>query len=301
MTLSRSAYADAPAERPDVAAEVDPAAVEAALDLLATRPVVVLTGAGLSTDSGIPDYRGPGAPARAPMTYQEFVATPEAQRRYWARSHVGWQRMGHAVPNDGHRALAAVDPLMLITQNVDGLHEAAGSRRLVALHGRVADVVCLGCRSTSSRAELERVLDELNPDWVERHASVASNPDGDVDLDDTADFVVPTCACGGPLKPDVVFFGENVPPDRVARCYAAVEALGTGGALLVAGSSLTVMSGLRFVKRAAQGGTPIVVVNRGATRGDPLASYKLEVGCSDFLTALAGRVSSVSGPGGFPA
>ncbi len=260
-----------------------------ALDLLSTRPLVVLTGAGLSTDSGIPDYRGPGSPARAPMTYQEFVADPGAQQRYWARSHLGWQRMGRAVPNDGHRALAALDPELLITQNVDGLHEAAGSRRVVALHGRVADVICLSCRTTSSRADLERVLDELNPDWLERHGWVASRPDGDVDLDETDDFVVPTCDCGGPLKPHVVFFGENVPADRVARCYAAVEALGTSGALLVAGSSLTVMSGLRFVKRAAAGGTPIVIVNRGQTRGDALATYTLEVGCSEFLGALCAR------------
>ena len=268
---------------------------DTALDLLATRPLVVLTGAGLSTDSGIPDYRGPGAPVRAPMTYQEFVATPEAQRRYWARSHVGWRRMGHAEPNDGHRALAALDPLLLITQNVDGLHEAAGSRRMVALHGRVADVICLSCRETSARAALERVLDDLNPDWIERHGAALTKPDGDVELDETDDFVVPTCECGGPLKPDVVFFGENVPPDRVARCYAAVEALGTGGALLVAGSSLTVMSGLRFVKRAAQGGTPVVIVNRGTTRGDELASYKLEVGCSEFLTELVRRSLDMSG------
>lgn len=260
---------------------------DAAFDLLATRPLVVLTGAGLSTDSGIPDYRGPGSPARTPMTYQEFVASPAAQRHYWARSHLGWQRMGRAVPNDGHRALAALDPDLLITQNVDGLHEAAGSSRLVALHGRVADVVCLSCRTTSSRQHLARVLDELNPDWLARHDWVASRPDGDVDLDETEDFVVPACECGGPLKPDVVFFGENVPADRVAQCYAAVEGLGTDGALLVAGSSLTVMSGLRFVKRAAAGGTPIVIVNRGPTRGDALATYKLEVGCSEFLTDLA--------------
>lgn len=266
-------------------------AEDEALDLLATRPLVVLTGAGLSTDSGIPDYRGPGSPARAPMTYQEFVATPQAQQRYWARSHLGWQRMGRAEPNAGHHALAGLDPDLLITQNVDGLHESAGSRRLVALHGRVADVVCLTCRTTSSRAALEAELDLLNPGWLERHGWVESRPDGDVDLDDTHDFVVPRCPCGGPLKPDVVFFGENVPPDRVARCYAAVEALGHDGALLVAGSSLTVMSGLRFVKRAAQGGTPIVIVNRGATRGDALASYKLEVGCSEFLGELCTRVS----------
>ncbi len=262
------------------------AQVDEALDLLATRPLVVLTGAGLSTDSGIPDYRGPGSRARAPMTYQEFVATREAQQRYWARSHLGWQRMGHAVPNEGHRALAALDPELLITQNVDGLHEAAGSRELVALHGRVAEVICLGCGETSSRDDLERVLDALNPGWLERHGWVESRPDGDVDLDDTDDFVVPACACGGVLKPHVVFFGENVPADRVARCYAAVETLGTEGALLVAGSSLTVMSGLRFVRRAAQRGTPIVIVNRGATRGDPLASYLLDVGCSEFLARL---------------
>lgn len=268
-------------------------AEDKALDLLATRPLVVLTGAGLSTDSGIPDYRGPGSPARAPMTYQEFVATPQAQQRYWARSHLGWQRMGRAEPNAGHHALAGLDPDLLITQNVDGLHESAGSRRLVALHGRVADVVCLTCRTTSSRAALEAELDLLNPGWLERHGWVESRPDGDVDLDDTHDFVVPRCPCGGPLKPDVVFFGENVPPDRVARCYAALEALGHDGALLVAGSSLTVMSGLRFVKRAAQGGTPIVIVNRGATRGDALASYKLEVGCSEFLGELCTRVSRI--------
>lgn len=271
------------------------AAIEGeALDLLASRPLVVLTGAGLSTDSGIPDYRGPGAPSRMPMTYQEFIASAEAQQRYWARSHLGWQRMGRAVPNDGHRALAALDPLLLITQNVDGLHEAAGSRAVVALHGRIADVVCLTCRTVTSRLALERELDALNPGWLERHGWVESRPDGDVDLDDTRDFVVPRCPCGGPLKPDVVFFGESVPPDRVARCYAAVEALGTSGALLVAGSSLTVMSGLRFVKRAAAGGTPIVIVNRGETRGDALASYKLEVGCSEFLTELCTRVSRLS-------
>jgi NAD-dependent SIR2 family protein deacetylase len=262
-----------------------------ALDLLASRRLVVLTGAGLSTDSGIPDYRGPGAPSRAPMTYQEFVASPEAQQRYWARSHLGWQRMGRAAPNDGHHALARLDPELLITQNVDGLHEAAGTRSLVALHGRVAHVVCLSCRTTSSRDALERELDALNPGWLERHGWVESRPDGDVDLDDTHDFVVPRCPCGGPLKPDVVFFGENVPADRVARCYAAVEALGTDGALLVAGSSLTVMSGLRFVKRAAAGGTPVVIVNRGLTRGDALATYKLEVGCSEFLTELVGRIA----------
>ncbi|MCW2850965.1 MAG: Silent information regulator protein Sir2 [Nocardioides sp.] len=262
---------------------------EDACALLDGRPLVVLTGAGLSTDSGIPDYRGPGAPVRAPMTFQEFVAGPEAQQRYWARSHLGWGRMHHASPNDGHRALAALDPELLITQNVDGLHEAAGTRRLVALHGRIADVVCLGCRATSSRVGLHQRMTELNPGFTARHVTAEIRPDGDVELDDTADFVVPACEdCGGVLKPDVVFFGENVPAPRVERCYAAVESLaGSGGVLLVAGSSLTVMSGLRFVRRASKLGVPVVIVNRGTTRGDEHATFKLELGCSEFLATLA--------------
>ncbi|WP_182525757.1 Sir2 family NAD-dependent protein deacetylase [Nocardioides dongkuii] len=259
------------------------------VDLLRDRPLVVLTGAGLSTDSGIPDYRGPGAPARAPMTYQEFVSGPAAQQRYWARSHLGWARMRRADPNPGHLALAALDPELLITQNVDGLHERAGSRRVVALHGRIAEVVCLGCRRTSARTALQERLAALNPGFAERHAAAEVRPDGDVDLDDTDAFVVPGCAdCGGALKPDVVFFGENVPAPRVERCYAAVDALGTsGGVLVVVGSSLTVMSGLRFVRRAAKAGTTVVIANRGPTRGDELATYRLEVGCSEFLTGLA--------------
>jgi NAD-dependent SIR2 family protein deacetylase len=271
--------------------------IEDALNLLAGRPLVVLTGAGLSTDSGIPDYRGPGSPSRMPMTYQDFVSGPVAQQRYWARSHLGWGRMKRASPNAGHLALARLDPELLITQNVDGLHEAAGSRRLVALHGRIADVICLACRRTSSRAELHDRLTAHNPGWQARHAEVEVRPDGDVELDDTHDFVVPACdGCGGVLKPDVVFFGENVPPPRVERCYAAVDALAdTGGALLVAGSSLTVMSGFRFVRRAVKAGTPVVIVNRGVTRGDDLATCKVEVGCSEFLDALASVASPVTG------
>lgn len=273
-----------PAE-PDEPDEPD----ETALDLLRGRRLVVLTGAGLSTDSGIPDYRGPGAPVRRPMTFQEFVSGPAAQQRYWARSHLGWSRMRVAEPNAGHRALAEVDPELLITQNVDGLHERAGSRRLVALHGRIADVVCLGCGTVTSRASLQERLDALNPGWAQAHADVAVNPDGDVDLEEVEGFVVPACeVCGGVLKPDVVFFGENVPRERVATCFEAVDALGTDGALLVAGSSLTVMSGLRFVRRAARNGTPVVIVNRGATRGDDLATYAVHAGCSEFLTRLAG-------------
>jgi NAD-dependent SIR2 family protein deacetylase len=263
--------------------------VDEVLGSLADRPLVALTGAGCSTDSGIPDYRGPNSPARLPMTYQEFVSGPEAQRRYWGRSHLGWGRMKQAEPNAGHHALARIDPELLITQNVDGLHERAGSRRVVALHGRISEVVCLSCREVTSRAALHQRLGELNPGFAQRHQQAEVRPDGDVELDDTDDFVVAGCAgCGGVLKPHVVFFGENVPPDRVERCYRAVDALaGNGGALLVAGSSLTVMSGFRFVRRAAKAGVPVVIVNRGATRGDDLATHRLEVGTSEFLTSLA--------------
>jgi len=267
---------------------LDATTYDAALGLLGGRPLVVLTGAGLSTDSGIPDYRGPGSPSRMPMTYQEFVSGYDAQQRYWARSHLGWSRMRGASPNAGHVALARLDPTLLITQNVDGLHEQAGSRSLVALHGRIADVVCLSCKAVTPRASLQTRMAELNPDWVARHASAATRPDGDVDLDDTAGFEVPGCVCGGVLKPDVVFFGENVPAPRVARCYEAVDALGSTGALLCVGTSLTVMSGFRFVRRAAKAGTPVVIVNRGGTRGDELATYKVEAGCSEFLGDLVG-------------
>lgn len=260
-----------------------------ALDLLRGRPLVVLTGAGLSTDSGIPDYRGPGSPARKPMTFQEFLSGPEARRRYWARSHLGWGRMRRADPNDGHLAVARLGAELVITQNVDGLHEQVGTPHLVALHGRIADVLCLDCRRTSPRERLQERLDALNPGWHERHSTVRINPDGDVELEDTDGFEVPACeACGGVLKPDVVFFGENVPKERVERCYAAVEALAEqSGALLVVGSSLTVMSGLRFVRRAAALAVPVVIVNRGQTRGDPLATYAVESGCTEFVTALA--------------
>lgn len=262
-----------------------------ALELLTGRPLVILTGAGLSTDSGIPDYRGPGSVNRSPMTYQDFVSGPTAQQRYWARSYLGWATMGHAQPNDGHRAVAAIDPVLLITQNVDGLHEAAGSSRMVPLHGRIAEVVCLDCGTVSDRAAFQAVLADANPGYAESRAPGRVLPDGDVGLEDTLGFVVPACErCGGVLKPHVVFFGENVPKERVARCYAAVEELAdVAGTMLVAGSSLTVMSGLRFVRRAAERQVPIVIVNRGETRGDPLATVKLDVGCSEFLTALARR------------
>ncbi|MGN0064184.1 MAG: Sir2 family NAD-dependent protein deacetylase [Nocardioides sp.] len=271
-----------------------------ALERCADGPLVVLTGAGVSTDSGIPDYRGPGSVPRTPMTYGEFVSGPAARQRYWARSHLGFTRMKRAEPNPGHTAVAALGADLVITQNVDGLHERVGTPRLVALHGRIADVVCLGCGATSSRLALQELFEELNPGWAERHRDVEVRPDGDVDLEETADFVVPACSvCDGVLKPDVVFFGENVPKARVERCFAAVEALGeSGGTLLVAGSSLTVMSGLRFVRRAAQRGVPVVIVNRGDTRGDDLASHRVHAGTSCWLVQLATlRRATSGGPG----
>ncbi|MDN5919539.1 MAG: NAD-dependent deacetylase [Pseudonocardia sp.] len=278
----------------------DTAAGTRALDLLAGRRLVVLTGAGLSTDSGIPDYRGPDSPPRRPMTYSEFVSGEAAQRRYWARSHVGWARMRRAEPNPGHRALAALQRAGvldgLITQNVDGLHAAAGHRDVVDLHGRIDEVICLDCREIGSRDDLQRRLAGLNPAFTEdpftedHSAEVETAPDGDAALEATDGFRIAACACcGGRLKPHVVFFGENVPRDRVARSYALVGGLGPDdGALLVAGSSLTVMSGLRFVKHAAKHGIPVVIVNRGETRGDGLATVLVDDGTSEVLGALAG-------------
>ena len=252
-------------------------------DVLGDRRWLVLTGAGVSTDSGIPDYRGPGSPVRTPMTYQEFARTPEARQRYWARAHVGWTRMSHAEPNATHTALAAMAKhgrlTGLITQNVDGLHGRAGHPDVIDLHGRIDRVICLSCRETSHRSELHDRLAALNPGYEHRIGEIA--PDGDVVLDETSDFVLAGCrTCGGDLKPDVVFFGENVPKERVARCFALVE---RAESLVVLGSSLQVMSGLRFVKAAAKRGIPVVIVNRGVTRGDDLASLKLEAGCAETL------------------
>ena len=268
--------------------------VDEAIEVLHGRPIVALTGAGLSTDSGIPDYRGPSSPARTPMTFQEVLAGPEQQRRYWARSHVGWARMSRVEPNPGHWALAALEQAGvvagLITQNVDGLHAAAGHRDVVDLHGRVDAVVCLGCGSTSPRALVQARLAELNPDFLDTFgAAVESAPDGDADLELTDGFRTVSCpACGGVLKPDVVFFGENVPKDRVVRAYNLVDrAMTAGGALLVAGSSLTVMSGLRFVRHAHKNAMPVVIVNRGQTRGDDLAVGRVDAGCSETLVELA--------------
>lgn len=276
----------------DDARPVTPGSLADVIEVLAGRRLTVLTGAGVSTDSGIPDYRGPDSPPRTPMTFQQFMGDEAFRRHYWARNHVGWRHVGRTLPNAGHRALAELERRGvvggLITQNVDLLHQAAGSRHVIDLHGRYDRVMCLDCGTVISRAELADRLDALNPGFVESVGAVGDveiAPDADAVIEQTSHFVVAACAvCGGVLKPDIVYFGELVPRERVERAYAMVDA---ADALLVAGSSLTVQSGLRFVRHAARTGKPVVVVNRGATRGDRYAAVTLDGGTSETLTELA--------------
>lgn len=266
--------------------------------VLAGRRVAVLTGAGMSTDSGIPDYRGPDSPPSNPMTIGQFRSDPVFRQRYWARNHLGWRHMDDTEPNAGHRALARLESAGvvsgLITQNVDLLHTKAGSRTVVNLHGTYAQVVCLNCGRTMSRQTLADELEALNPgfaDRAERLGGIAVAPDADAVVADTSSFRYLDCPhCAGMLKPDIVYFGESVPKERVAQAFSLVDG---ADALLVAGSSLTVFSGYRFVRHAAAAGKPIAIVNRGPTRGDALATVKVEAGCSELLTLLAGELTTV--------
>lgn len=266
---------------------------DALVRLFDTRRVVVLTGAGCSTESGIPDYRGPETARRArnPLRFKEFVHDDRAQRRYWARSMQGWLRVARARPNPAHVALADLERrgrlVGVITQNVDGLHLAAGSRRVVELHGNLDAVACLDCGALEPRQSVQERLVSLNPQWTEREVEIA--PDGDAELHDPAleRFVVATCrACEGPLKPRVVFFGENVARPVVEQAYGL---LGEAEALLVVGSSLVVFSGYRFVRRASERGLPIAIVNLGQTRGDSLAQVVLAQRAGALLPCLAAR------------
>jgi NAD-dependent SIR2 family protein deacetylase len=267
--------------------------------LLAGRRVAVLTGAGMSTDSGIPDYRGPDSPPSNPMTIRQFTSDPVFRQRYWARNHVGWRHMDETRPNTGHRAVAALEHHGVvngvITQNVDLLHTKAGSRNVIDLHGTYAQVICLSCGESMSRAALAEQLDALNPGFTEQIEAIgglAVAPDADAVIADTASFRYLDCAsCGGMLKPDIVYFGESVPKDIVQQAISLVE---DAGALLVAGSSLTVFSGFRFVRHAAARGIPVAIVNRGPTRGDELAAVKVEAGCSELLTLLAEELCPAS-------
>ncbi|WP_009474017.1 NAD-dependent protein deacetylase [Rhodococcus sp. JVH1] len=268
------------------------------IDILCGRRLCVITGAGISTDSGIPDYRGPDSPPRNPMTYQQFTGDPDFRRHYWARNHLGWRHMDAARPNTGHRALAGLERAGavsgVITQNVDLLHTKAGSRRVIDLHGTYAQVRCLTCGALISRATLADRLERANPGFAETVAAaqgVEIAPDADAVITSTEHFRMVDCeACGGLLKPDIVYFGESVPKPRVAAAYDVVD---EAEALLVAGSSLTVMSGLRFVRHAAKRGIPIVIVNRGTTRGDEFATHTHHAGCSEALTALLDASSAL--------
>ena len=284
-------------EPPAARGPVDERAMRELAGLLEQGGALVLSGAGLSTDSGIPDYRGPTGARRtqAPMTYQAFTRDPVARHRYWARSHVGWRHIARADPNAGHRAVADLQAsgllVGIVTQNVDGLHQAAGARDVVELHGSLDRVVCLHCRALSDRGELADRLHAANP----RFDAVATriNPDGDAELPDEAlaGFVMVPCAvCGtDALKPDVVYFGEPVPKDRVARSFALTDA---ARSVLVLGSSLTVMSGYRFVLRAAARGRPVAIVNQGVTRGDDRADVRIDAPLGQVLPDLAARVGA---------
>lgn len=262
--------------------------------LLAGRRIAVLTGAGISTDSGIPDYRGPDSPPSNPMTIRQFTSDPTFRQRYWARNHVGWRHMDDTLPNAGHRALAALERASVvtgvITQNVDLLHTKAGSRNVINLHGTYSRIICLSCGYATSRAALAERLEALNPGFLERAEAIgglAVAPDADASLSpaaDTASFRYLDCPrCAGILKPDIVYFGESVPKDVVQKAYSLID---QSEALLVAGSSLTVFSGYRFVRHAAALDMPIAIVNRGGTRGDDLANVQVDGGCSELLALL---------------
>lgn len=270
--------------------------LSAAVSLLRGRTWVALTGAGISTDSGIPDYRSPMAPARSPMTYQQFISDAAFRRHYWARNHLGWHHLRRRDPNPGHLALAALEDdgivTGVITQNVDLLHTAAGSRKVVNLHGSYDRVICLACGHQITRADLDRRLLRLNPGFLEAVGSVSDieiAPDADAVLTETADFVVADCErCGGVLKPDIVYFGEHVPAARVA---AGTELVSNADALVIAGTSLAVASALRFVRWASAREKPIVIINRGLTRGDRLADVRINLGTSQALPRLAAVLS----------
>ncbi|SEI16077.1 NAD-dependent protein deacetylase [Tardiphaga sp. OK245] len=250
----------------------------------------VLTGAGCSTNSGIPDYRDTDGNWKRtqPVTFQAFMGEELTRQRYWARSLIGWRRFGQARPNDAHHALARLEQIgkceVLLTQNVDRLHQAAGSKKVIDLHGRLDLVRCMGCERRIQRDEFQHEMGRLNTGWLDLDAAVA--PDGDADLEgvDFASFVVPACEiCGSILKPDVVFFGENVPREFVD---AALGHLHNADAMLIAGSSLMVYSGFRFVQAAMRAEIPIAAVNLGRTRADEFLSFKVEDRCEDALAFL---------------
>ncbi len=272
---------------------VETPAFEQAVATLRGKTVAVLTGAGVSTDSGIPDYRGEGAPVRTPMTFQQFLVDTEYRKRYWAGSHLGWRRFSAASPNAGHKALADLELAGIVdgivTQNVDGLHLRAGSQRVVDLHGSMDRVVCLTCGQYYARGGIADQITTANP-WIESPEAVELSPDGDVEVKDASSFVIPECTvCGGILKPDVVFFGEFVPKEKFGEATALLQ---SADALLIAGSSLVVNSGIRLLEQASRRKVPIVIINRGITKGDNRASVKIDAGTSETLVSLLERLGA---------
>ena len=277
-------------------AELTPAAlaqIDQAVPLLEGRSIAVLTGAGVSTDSGIPDYRGEGAPRRSPMTFQQFLVDAQYRKRYWAGSHLGWRHFDAARPNTGHRVLAELEASGIvngvITQNVDGLHLRAGSQRVVDLHGTMDKVRCLTCGQAFARAGIAERIAAANP-WLEQVSPDEINPDGDASPAAFDDFVTPDCTvCGGVLKPDIVFFGEFIPVEKFSEASALVK---KADALIVAGSSLVVNSGIRLIEQARRRRIPLVVINRGVTKGDTQAAVKIDAGTSEVFLSLQERLRS---------
>ena len=285
--LARLESSGAPELRSDDIAELR--------ERLTAGDTFVLTGAGVSTDSGIPDYRDDDGAwkARAPVQYRDFVSSDATRRRYWARSMLGYPFMARAEPNAAHHALSELEARgrlsLLVTQNVDGLHRRAGSQQVVDLHGRLDQVRCLGCGAITERAALQSELEARNPEFLRALDSAAIKPDGDAELShvDYQKFeVVPCAACGGLLKPHVVFFGENVPAERVTHSMATLE---RSRLLLIVGTSLMVFSGFRFARAAARFGVPIAIINRGMTRADELSALKLRGNVGELLSRLSNR------------
>jgi NAD-dependent SIR2 family protein deacetylase len=275
----------------DALSPIAAAQLDAAVALLEGRTLAVLTGAGVSTDSGIPDYRGEGAPKRTPMTFQQFTVDARYRQRYWAGSHLGWSHFDAARPNTGHRVLAEMEASGIvngvITQNVDGLHLRAGSQRVVDLHGTMDKVRCLTCGQSFARVDISERIAATNP-WLEDAESVI-NPDGDAEVADYDRFVTPDCTvCGGVLKPDIVFFGEFIPVEKFSEATALVK---RADAVIVAGSSLVVNSGIRLIEQARRRKIPLVVINRGVTKGDNQAAVKIDAGTSETLLSLQERLA----------
>lgn len=277
--------------------ETDAAAVAAvgrAIDALAGRRIAILTGAGVSTDSGIPDYRGAGAPTRTPMTAQQFMASESARRRYWVGSHLGWRAFAAADPNAGHRAISDLElsgvATGVVTQNVDGLHLRAGNRRVVELHGTMRRIMCTHCGQVFDRRDLAVRIERENA-WLANTQEIELGPDGDVSPESVEGFVIPECSvCQGVLKPDVVFFGEFIPFEKFREAEQLVK---TSDALVIAGSSLVVNSGIRLVERARRRKIPVVIINRGITRADAKATVKIDAGTSEVLATLAAALPGI--------